>query len=630
VRVLFSVIILVALAGIASAASVDVTPTSIYETTTVWQTADVDNYGANAVVGEVDVTSPLAVKNVKHYNGWSATHTSTTAEWTGGSIETNTASALFEFQVSAPNVSSDESKTLTVSLDGQDFLFNITVLNDATPPNISNLTPSAYARANNSAQTIKLAATDDETGVASVSYSFDDCQGGPDTTVSLSRLNNQFTGTADFSGFDEGDEACYTITATNNAGETGTTTGTLKFDGTAPSVSLFAPTTYVTEQTTYSFTASDNIAASLACTVYLGANALGSVDVANGSNASVTHNTTNVSEGSNTWGAQCEDGVGLTASNQKAIVVDTLAPSISLAVDETIPRTTNANVVATVTDANLDSVAITVDNQTANHSVNGDDYTTSFSRSSTGTVDIEIVALDLAGHQTIVTQTVTIVPNHQVSASLSPATTTQGTVVTVSGSVTADSNLTNGTVTVETPTGDKIVALNGSSYTTTFTAPSQGTYDVTVKYIEQGHTYSDVESLTVQANNNNDDDDETQQSFSHGTGFDSWRQNGGLAPDEEQESSNSELDEEPAPSEPEPEEPEPEEYEPIDPEEPRQATTPKATGVFTLGNAVKWLSILAVLGGLLAGGVYAYRRRHPKKENIDWDAYFQDGPGTNN
>lgn len=612
------------LAGIASAASVTLTPTTIYETTTVWQTIDVDNYGGNSVVQEINVDSDLSVDDAKDYDGWTTSYDASTVEWKDGSIETNVKSAWFEFQVTAPNLNADENETVTVDVDGTDFTFTIEVLDDKTPPNISDVQPDTYARANNAAETVAVTAADPQTGVQSVSYDFNNCNGS-DTSVTLTKVNDSYTGTADFSAYNEGDQACYTVKATNNAGEEATVSGTLLFDGTAPSVTQVSPTNYVTETTTFKFTASDNIAATLDCTVYVGAKPIDTVTVNNGSTTQVTKNLTNLTDGSSTWSVTCEDGVGLDATASKAIIIDTKDPSISLDMENTVPRTESETITATVTDANLDDVNITIDGQPVVTNKNGDDYTGTFVKNGTGNATIEVSVYDKAGHHSTVTKTVVVVPNHQLSIDLDPATTTEGKQVEVSGSITEDGNITGSTVTVSTPNGDETVNLAGTDYSTTFNAPSPGTYSISVEYEEQGHTYVATATLTVTGGGQQQQE---QEHFSSGPGFDAWRFNGGIAPDDEPEDENSGSNAV-VPDEPVEEEPPEDNYEPLDPEEPRQAITPSATGVFNLGGAVKWALIFAVLAGIVAAGVYAYRNRPPKKEEIDWDSYF-DGPRTNN
>ena len=70
--------------------------------------------------------------------------------------------------------------------------------------------------------------------------------------------------------------------------------------------------------------------------------------------------------------------------------------------------------------------------------------------------------------------------------------------------------------------------------------------------------------------------------------------------------------------------PEPPAYEPLTPEEPRQAYTPKATGIFSLGGAIKWGSILLALALIAGLGVYGWRNRGKKDEQgIDWNGYFK-------
>jgi len=141
------VLLFVILAVSASAATVSISPTSVYETTSIWEIIDVDNYGGNSVVEEIAVDSPdLTITDIKDYSGWTAGYDSDEAGWEDGSVETNVNSAWFEFEVTAPNITSDTTAEITVSLDGgAGTTFNISVLNDATPPNISFVYPTTNA-----------------------------------------------------------------------------------------------------------------------------------------------------------------------------------------------------------------------------------------------------------------------------------------------------------------------------------------------------------------------------------------------------------------------------------------------------------------------------------------------------
>jgi len=454
-----AVLLAVLLAVSLAAASVSLTPTTIYETNTVWEVIDVNNYGESSVITSVEVSSPdIEVTDAKSYSGWSTSYDSDSAAWTDGSIATNVQSAWFEFEVTAPNISSDYTAIVTVITDSDAVQFNLSVLNDATPPDITNVTPSDYAAANNPSQAILVTITDDETGVTDATYTWNDCNGGNDTSVTLTKAGDTFSGTADFSGYDEGDKACYTIKAKNNAGEEATLTGEITFDGTPPGVTLLAPSTYATESTTFMFNATDNIAISLTCTVKVEGNELITVAAANNSITTTTQDLSNFTEGNTIWSVTCLDGVGLSATGEKAIILDTAAPIVDYNSINYLLRTQAAEFTVTVTDTvSVANVDVTFDGSTVNLTQNGDDYTGSIESDTLGDKDLVITATDDAGHVTTYSKTITTVPNHQLSLDLSPSSSDPGDSITASGTLTADGSATGTEVTLKTPGGDYTV-----------------------------------------------------------------------------------------------------------------------------------------------------------------------------
>jgi len=612
------------LVSLAQAATVTLAPTSIYETTINWETLDINNYQGSSVITNVKVSSPsLTITDAKTYSGWTKTQDSSTAEWSSGSIETNVQSALFEFEVSAPNITADTTATLTLSLDSTNTNMNITILNDATPPNITNIIPTGYARANNPAQGVSATITDSETGVASATYSWNDCSGSSTTKI-LTPSNTTYSTITNFTAYDEGATACYTFTANNNAGETATATGQLLFDGTAPSVTISAPTTFATETTDFSFTATDNLATTLACTLQLDSNTLTTVNATNGTLTTVTQDLSNYTEGNRTWSVTCADGVGLTATHAQAIVLDTQAPAVTVDTSA-ILRTQQTTVTTTVTDTSsgVVSVSATWDGNPVNLTQNGNDYQASITSSVLGVKQLVITAIDNAGHTTTHNQNVTTVPNHQLTLTLSPSSVNPGETVTASGTLTSDGNVTSNTITINTQSQNITVNLTSNSYSTTFTAPSGGTYTITAEYTDGGFTYIVQGTLSVST--------PQQQNFggSSSSGYDStWGGGSGYVKPSETETgggSNAVVPDEPVQEETTPPPaPEPGNYDPIPAEEPRQALTPQATGVFGLGDTIKWVSILlalALIGGL---GAYAFYNNKKKEEGgLNWDGYFK-------
>lgn len=613
-----TLLIILLLATAAYAANVTLSPATVYETTKAWQTLSVNNYKGSSIISKVTVTSPsLLISGAETYLGWTTVQDSDSAEWKDGVIATNVKDAAFEFEVSAGTVTDNVTANVSVSLDSIGSSFLITILNDATPPAISGVVPNDYAKANNAAQPISVTVSDPETSVSSVTYSYNNCLGGASTNVSLTKTADTYTGTADFSAFDEGMKACYTIIAKNTPGETASLTGELLFDGTAPTATIIAPTSFATEQTTFTFNASDNIATVVSCDVVLGTTILTTVNVTNGSTVSTTQNLTGFDEGSQTWSLSCKDGVGLTATPAQAILLDKLPPSITLDYSTQVPRTVSSSFQATVVDTvGLALVNATFDGSAVTLSKSGDVYTGSFSSSILGAKQLVITALDDAGHTTTKNVSVTIVPNHILTLSLSPATANPDETVTASGSLSSDGNTTVDKVKVTTPNGDDIVDLAGDDYSTTFTAPDAGTYVITAEFTENGYTYKATATLSVV------EPGTSPTYYTNGIGAEAWRTSGYVKPDDPpQENSDGNSNQQ---TEDTPEPPAPAAYEPLPPEAPRQALTPKTTGVFDLGGAIKWLAVLLALALLIALGVYGYGKRKSKEDGgIDWNNYFK-------
>ncbi|MBW2970394.1 hypothetical protein KY319_04700, partial [Candidatus Woesearchaeota archaeon] len=191
-----------------------------------------------------------------------------------------------------------------------------------------------------------------------------------------------------------------------------------------------------------------------------------------------------------------------------------------------------------------------------------------------------------------------------------------------SGTLTAEGSLDVDSVLVRTPDGDFNVELSGDDYSRTFIAPAAGTYVISAEFVDSGHTYRAQATLSVysaQSGSSNDGSHGYDSSWSGGAGYVKPKEEAGSPESDDGEASSSELTTE------EPVIPEPE-YEPLPPVEPRDAQlAPKATGVFDLGSSVKWFALLLALALVVGLGVYAYSKRKPKDDGIDWEGYFKGG-----
>lgn len=615
-----NLLILLLLATAAYAANATITPATVYETTKEWQTLSVNNYKGGSVISKVTVTSPsLLITGAENYFGWTTTQDASSAVWKDGSISNNIKEAAFEFEVSAPAVSGNTSAIVTVLLDSTENSLTIMILDDTTPPVVSNITPSDYARANNPAQAISINVTDPETSVANVTYTYNNCIGGPDTTVTLAKTGDLYTGTADLTTFDEGMKACYKITAMNVPGETAVVNGTLQFDGTPPVTEIISPTSFATETTTFVFNATDNIASVLSCELKLDTATLGTVNLTNGTTASVTKNLTSFAEGSQTWTVTCTDGVGLSSTKTQAIMLDTQPPIITFESLPMIPRTASSQFTATVEDTvGLSSVDATFDGSSVALSKSGDKYTGNIDSSTVDNKLLIIEATDNVGHTATKTINIAVVPNHILTIGLSSVNANPGDTITASGTLTPDGNTTVSELTVNAFGNTDSVSISGGTYSTTFTAPEAGSYVISTEFTEGGYTYKATATLSVT------DPGQSQQQLDNGNGIgaDAWRTSGYVKPEEQPQENNDNSNQQTEQTE---NSPAPEtEYVPLPPEPPRSAFSPKATGVFDLGKTAKWFSLLLAAGLLVGIGTYAWNKRKPKEDDgIDWGGYFK-------
>jgi len=259
------------------------------------------------------------------------------------------------------------------------------------------------------------------------------------------------------------------------------------------------------------------------------------------------------------------------------------------------------------------------DGVTVSLTKNGTDYTGSISSNITGTKTLLITAIDGAGHTTTYNGTITTIPNHVITLSLSPSTADTGKTITASGTLTPDGNTTSTTLKVASTSGTDTVTLNGNSYSSTFTASNTpGTYTITATYNEGGYDYTVSSILTVIGENNNN------QGINPSSGYSSSYSGGrgSVKPGEEQQESsgsNSVTPDEPVEQPPQEETT----YEPLQPVEPRTAVTPQGTGIFNLGGAVKWIALLLAVGLLGGLGAYGYTKKPKNKSGMNWDGYFK-------
>ena len=328
--------------GIVAATGATFSPQTFYEANTIPFTIDISNLYSSKIINEIETTLPdFTITAVQQFTGWSENHTAVHVEWRDGSIEGNVKSALFMFNATVPVVSADDARNISIDTrftDGTDITFVVPILitNDVTGPVITNTNPSdgGYLRANNPSQLIHANVVDPETGVSSVSFSWDDCgSNSSNNQENLDCEGDDCNSTIDVSNYDEGDNLCFTFTATNKGGEQSQLSGTVGFDGTAPTVALSSPAddAYLGTNADFSFTATDNLASVLSCDLLVDGDVVSTVDVNNSETATVSMDFSSYSEGTYQWKVRCRDSVGLEGeSGTRNFILDNTPPSLEL------------------------------------------------------------------------------------------------------------------------------------------------------------------------------------------------------------------------------------------------------------------------------------------------------------
>ncbi|MBI4739566.1 hypothetical protein HY772_08580 [Candidatus Woesearchaeota archaeon] len=330
-------------------------PASVYETTQQSFQFDINNFGSADAITDLQATvSPLVVASVVSYAGWSSNYTPAAVTWFGGSIEPNVLLARFIISATAPKVDTNTTAAgLLLTTDGVGFQlasnFSFMVLDDATPPLVSNQAPAggSYVKMGNNSVQARLTASDSETGVKYVQFGWQLCSPVFDnitnTTItnhpwhyvnlsnSSSLSSSLYQSTVDWSSYLNAQLVCFDILAENNGGASVATNGTATVDGTPPTVSLLSPDNgAVTNQATlFQLFATDNFASNLSCRVYVDATSAVNVTAQNNFTKSVP--AANVDEGPHAWYVTCADEVGWeNTSETRNYILDKTSPVITL------------------------------------------------------------------------------------------------------------------------------------------------------------------------------------------------------------------------------------------------------------------------------------------------------------
>lgn len=335
-NVLIYALVLILALPVCFGATASLSPITAYEAVDADYSLDVSNYQAANVINKIVLDSPLAVQDVVDFAGWASSFSSSQITWSDGTLEANVKSASFEYTAASPIVAEDTIKEITGTIffddtTSQDFKINVTILNDTTAPVLVSAYPAdgSYARAYKNDQPIRVNASDPETGISSVKYFVSDCANNA-TEVILACADGYCEGTADFTNYGEADTACFSVIATNKAGDSSTTTGSFGFDSTPPTVNLLSPlnNSYANTNTMFSFDVSDNKANEFVCTVSVDSTDVRTLDAFTGLNAFAMNSS--IAEGQHSWKVSCTDAVDLAGTDSDGFTYDITSPNILL------------------------------------------------------------------------------------------------------------------------------------------------------------------------------------------------------------------------------------------------------------------------------------------------------------
>ncbi len=362
-KVLAFIVLSIILASSASALSFvsfsgNSTPAQIYETTNADFAFQVSNglFSLNSIDNVSIGATGFSLVNMIDIVGWDeigfvAYHTTTNAI-------SNWGSQNFGFTAKANQVSQDSTYNWPVIVtdtagDSSYFTYQITVLDDATPPVMTNPvpTPNSFIQGTSS-QMFSIDAVDPETGVASANaYRSINCTGNY-TSNALSASGNTWSANLDLSADPEALSICYYFDSTNNGGASGTTpTYNMVVDRTPPTVILNSPANGVllnSSNVTLDFNATDNLATSLSCSLVIDS-AANSMNVY----GQTLYNAV-LADGQHSWSVACTDGAGwTTASAVNTFTVDTQGPNITINPIQTAFRGNPAQLDANIVDAGV-------------------------------------------------------------------------------------------------------------------------------------------------------------------------------------------------------------------------------------------------------------------------------------
>lgn len=504
------------------------TPTQVYETTDANFTFQVSNglFSLNSVDNVTIGVNGFNILSVIALNGWTS---SGAIEWfTTTNAISNWGVQNYGFTAKANNVASDTTYNWAVvttdnNYDQSVFTYQVTVLNDNTPPVMSNITPvnGTFNKGSNS-ELFSMDSVDPETGVANSNvYKSVNCTGNY-TQTSLSSSGSNWFANLDLSADPEGVQDCYYFDSTNNGGATGATPVYFIIpDRTAPTVSLNNPANgslINSSNVTFDFTATDNLATSLSCALTVDSNQTQLTTY-----GQTLYNLA-LADGQHTWNVACTDGAGWsTTTETRSLIVDTQGPQINITQAQTTFRGSSVPLSSGIVDAGVGTDASTVtftvtdpSSGTSNVPVtqNGNIFSGSYATtisSELGTYQLLVNAADLIGNAASAVMNFILTYSYLLGITAAPTQVSPSVLsqnitynVTVNGTVTYDngSSVPENSLTLSVPdTSGTYTTVSANiandQFTYTFTSPEiPGSYVITASITAQNN-YTFTSNATV-------------------------------------------------------------------------------------------------------------------------------------
>lgn len=328
----------VALAAHTSSASLE-NYDPIYETTSTNVSVEVTNsfFSSDSINVVEFLLAGFDVSKIFDV-GWSSTLNGSLATFsTSKDMIGRWGSQNFGFEISAGNVDEDQSVEWTVTSydengDSHVNTLELLILNDGSAPEISNVLPQngSFVKEGTTAQTFSLTAVDNETGVKSVDGDYGLCS-NLSNSLDFQNSGDDYAVEEDVSNYVDEDVICYKYVAESNGGELAIVDGHFTIDGSAPTVNLVSPENgdIMNNNSLFEFTATDNLAPTLNCFLYVDDDQRDSAVVDNGDNAQIS--VDNIPEGNHEWYVSCVDLADNEGDSEtRTFILDKTAPLINV------------------------------------------------------------------------------------------------------------------------------------------------------------------------------------------------------------------------------------------------------------------------------------------------------------